>query len=124
MSPWGRVHIQTIILGDMFSPARALLYDTRDLLEDLNTRQKVLAELHYSNPWNLTLAGGRFSRKSPKLGGLGLTVWGALSLGDITATSSFLQVFPLSGRQLGTGLRPTSRHERRHLELLSEGGLV
>lgn len=41
----------------MFPSVRAPSYDTRDLLEDLNTRQKVVTELRYGNGWNLTLAG-------------------------------------------------------------------
>ncbi|XP_047704150.1 protein cornichon homolog 3 isoform X1 [Prionailurus viverrinus] len=34
------------------------------------------------------------------------------------------KVLPLSGRQFRAGLRPARGHERRHPELLSEGGLV
>ena len=59
---------------------------------------------------------------------------GGLSPGDfpcpsqvsepMTACLLSLQVFPLSSRQLRARLWPTGGHERRHLELLSEGGVV
>lgn len=100
MSLWGRVHIQIIILGDMFPSVRAPSYDTRDPLEDLNTHRVALwqwLESDFGKKY-------RFPGTSLMLGGLGLTAWEVPSLRDITVVSSFLQVFPLSSRQLRTSL--------------------
>lgn len=74
MSLWGRVHIQTIILGDTFPSVRAPSYDTRDPPEG---HGRVALWQWLESDFGRR---HRFSGTSQMLGGLGLTAWGAPSL--------------------------------------------